>query len=89
MTARATTVKVFARREVRQQEQCLAVVSPDGERAFVTCRRRIEVVEVVAVIEEVVCYPDPRVLALAALAPKLRHLPAAERAIPLYREAAL
>ena len=51
MSAKVRTVEVFARRQLRRQERCLAVVSPDGERAIVICRRQVEVVEVVVVVE--------------------------------------
>jgi hypothetical protein len=51
MAAQVLTVEVSARRELRRQVRCLAVVSPDGERAIVICRRQVEVVEMVVVVE--------------------------------------
>ena len=53
MTPRIITFEVSVRRELRREERCLGLLSPDGERAVVICRRQVEVVEVVAVIDEV------------------------------------
>ena len=51
MAAQVVTVEVSARRELRRQVRCLAVVSPYGERTVVLCRRQVEVVEVLVVVE--------------------------------------
>ncbi len=54
MTSRVITIEVFARRETRQVEQRVALLSPDGELSVWTCHRRIEVFRAAAVIREVV-----------------------------------
>jgi hypothetical protein len=86
MAAQVLTVEVSARRELRRQVRCLVVVSPDGERAIVTCRRQVEVVDVVVVVQDVDEAPMKSAPVLARLAPRFGNTSAVNDGVPRYQE---
>ena len=88
MAAQVLTVDVFVRREVRRQERRLAVLSRDGKKTTVICRRQVEVVEVMAVVQEVDQYPMPRALAVVKVLPTHGNTSAVNDGVPTGQGAA-
>lgn len=86
MSAQALTIAVFARRELRHQERCFAVVSPDGERSVVVCRRQVEIVEVAILVQGDDEAPMAPVLAATRPAPKLSNTSAVNDGVPSHLE---
>ena len=88
MTPPIIRIEVSVRSELRRQERCLGLLSPDGERAVVICRRQVEVVDVVVVVQEVDEAPTPSAPILGRLAPRLGNTSAVNDGVPRYQETA-
>jgi hypothetical protein len=86
MTPPIIRIEVSVRRELRREERCLGLLSPDGERAVVICRRQVEVMDGLVVVQEVDEAPTPSAPVLALLAPRLGNTSAVNDGVPRYQE---
>jgi hypothetical protein len=86
MTPPIIRIEVSVRRELRRQERCLGLLSPDGDRTVVICRRQVEVMDVLVVVQEVDEVPTPSAPILARLTPRLGNTSAVNDGVPRYQE---